>query len=1105
MMCLSSKDIPLKNEPKKFTPRFLGTFEVEGIINPTAVRLKLPRSMHIHPTFHVSQLKTLSVIPLCPPTEIPAPPGSSTTIRHTLSGGYWMCAIGEGASNSCSTGKCAAQRSVSGFHAPSFWTPPSSKISIGNIRTSLEERLEAPVKGVYCHGPVCFDLMAFRMLQTMIFTIEEINRDKRLLPNITLGYKIHDDCDSPEIATKVTLALLNGQEKTYASPVCDGPLDISGIVGGAGSSVSIAVARTTGPFRIPLVSYFSTCMCLNDKTEYPTFHRTIPSDEHQSKALGYLVQMFGWTWIGTINSDDDYGNSGIKAFIETAVDFGVCIAFSESFHRTDPGQKITRIVQLIKETTAKVVVAFAGPGEMRILFEEVLRQNLSGLQWVGSEAWITADIAGKDRGRRFLVGAIGTTVRAVEVPEVRDFLLKVHPSSFPGNPLVREFWETTFRCTLSLENETNIVGSPGRLPQCSGNESLHQISNTYTDLTMDGSSYIVYKAVYSFAHALHDMFSCEKGKGPFVNNTCALLSTFQPWQLLHYLSSIFFTTKVGEKVYFDEKGNPTALYDFVNWQMNAKGSIKFRRVGYYNGSAPSASTDCIKCPPLFWSNKQKDKCIPKKTVYLAFTDVLGMVLVIPALVGVCMSALVAVLFFKHRETPLVKANNSELSFLLLFALSCCFLCSVSFIGEPSEWSCMLRHTAFGVSFVLCISCVLVKTILVLSAFKATHPSSNWMKWFRQRQQRISVFLLASGQGLICAVWLLIGPPFPVINTKYYRETIILECDTGSSAGFYLASSYIGVLSCICFVLAFLARKLPDNFNEAKCITFSMLIFCAVWVTFIPVSLSSPVKYTVAVEVFAILASSFGLLLCIFAPKCFIILVTPERNTKKHIMGKNDVHPKCDNPGTGTSEAKHHSGVSRTKVHRSENMVTKPVITAADLRARYLQTTDSVQRKDEQSSPSSELIPDRPSSPALKFLRLQSGSKFAKHRTRPNASRQRSVAVLGSSLDKQYDEMNKKNRVKYHYNEIIMSRHVLIHDHNCICCATESVAVTDIPSQGAVHEVPQTCISWKSRMKDLSKMSFAGIQVRSSRAYPSQCTKYWTLTHTRQDARRRHTI
>ncbi|XP_059842481.1 extracellular calcium-sensing receptor-like [Hypanus sabinus] len=792
-----------------------------------------------------------------------------------------------------------------------------------------------------------FDLRGFRLLQTMIFTIEEINRDESLLPNITLGYRIHDDCGSPKIATKVALALVNGQEETYVDKVCEGPLRISGIVGGAESSVSIAVARTTGSFRVPLVSYFSTCVCLNDKNEYPTFQRTIPSDDHQSKALVHLIQKFGWTWIGTVSSNNDYGNSGMRAFVKAAEEFGLCIAFSESFHRTDSPEKITRVVQVMKEATTKVVVAFAGPGEMRILFAEVLRQNLSGVQWVGSEAWITADFVVVDSGRSFLTGAIGTAVRAQEVPGVQDFLLTIHPSRFPGNPLLVEFWETTFGCTSSFDNGTNEIGSNGRLPKCSGNESLLQINNAYTDLTMDGNSYIVYKAVYAFAHALHDMLSCESGKGPFPNKTCARLSTFKPWQLLHYMKSIYFTTKVGEKVHFDEKGNPTAAYDIVNWKINANGSLEVQTVGYYNGSSrpgkelmlnlhqivwsggkrqiPRAvcsescspgtrkiarkgqpiccfdckscadgeitnttdSADCMKCPPLYWSNDQKDQCIPKKIEYLGFTEILGMVLVLLSLFGVCMSGLTACLFFKHRGTPLVKANNSELSFLLLFALSCCFLCSVTFIGEPSHWSCILRRTAFGVSFVMCISCVLVKTILVLTAFKATHPSSNRMKWFGQRQQRLSVFLLASVQVLICVLWLLIAPPFPVINTKYYRERIILECDTGSSAAFFLASGYIALLSCICFVLAFLARKLPDNFNEAKCITFSMLIFCAVWVTFIPASVSSPGKYTVAVEVFAILASSFGLLLCIFAPKCFIIVITPERNTKKHIMGKVD--------------------------------------------------------------------------------------------------------------------------------------------------------------------------------------------------------------------------
>uniref|UniRef100_A0A8C5MKU0 G-protein coupled receptors family 3 profile domain-containing protein n=1 Tax=Leptobrachium leishanense TaxID=445787 RepID=A0A8C5MKU0_9ANUR len=777
----------------------------------------------------------------------------------------------------------------------------------------------------------------------MRFALDEINGNPSLLPNVTLGFQVYDSCFGLQQELDGTLKMLTGQKQGVPNFSCKRYPPMSAIIGHATSTFSILNAQVLGLYRFPQISHFSTSPFLSDKTQFPSFLRTTSHDVFQSKGLAQLVLHFGWTWVGLVAVDDDYGRQGIQIIKQELFRGGACVAFTE-YIMSNNLKHISYVTKIINESTAKVIISFTKDIEKTFLLDEMLRQNVMGKIFLATEGWSISNLLTMAKYSSLLSGSIGFSFYSTSIAGFSEFLKTIHPLDTKEDPWTKTFWEKAFGC--KFVDQINPLNIRDNSTLCTRNETMASIMNGYYDLSTSSSAYNIYNAVSIIAKSLHDMQTCPKDKGPFNNGSCADFMHFKPWQLLYYIQKARVTLSNGRELFFDKNGDPPAVYDIVNWQMNTDGTMRHVKVGIYDttktnesafvinasaitwgsgqGQVPisdctqrcppgfrkllrkdmpiccfqcipcplgeiSNGTDslyCIKCPWDMWPDTKKVKCLSKNREFLSYEEPLGATLVATSVFSSLLPVSITGLFICYKNTPIVRASNFSLSCLLLISMSLCFLSSLLFLGYPQPEKCLLQQVTFGTVFTLCVSCILAKTFMVVFAFMATKPGSRLKKWASPQTSYMIVALSSFLQLVLCISWISLAPPFPEDNIQTKPGTIIVECNEGSAITFWIMLGYLGLLATISFIVAFLARRLPDSFNEAKFITFSMLAFLSVWVSYIPASLSSTGKYTLAMEVFAILSSTWALVICMFVPKCFIILFRPVMNSKEHLMGKH---------------------------------------------------------------------------------------------------------------------------------------------------------------------------------------------------------------------------
>ncbi|XP_017555391.1 metabotropic glutamate receptor 1b isoform X3 [Pygocentrus nattereri] len=769
-------------------------------------------------------------------------------------------------------------------------------------------------------------------VEAMFHTLDRINSDPNLLPNITLGCEIRDSCWHSSVALEQSIefirdSLISIRDEKDGSKWCiDGTPSsqppatkkpIAGVIGPGSSSVAIQVQNLLQLFNIPQIAYSATSIDLSDKTLYKYFLRVVPSDTLQARALLDIVKRYNWTYVSAVHTEGNYGESGMEAFKELASQEGLCIAHSDKIYSNAGEKHFDRLLRKLRERLpkARVVVCFCEGMTVRGLLMAMRRLGVAGeFLLIGSDGWADRDevVEGYEQEA---VGGITVKLQTEEVTSFNDYFLKLRLDTNMRNPWFAEFWQHRFQCRIPGHPQENM----NYKKNCTGYESLED------NYVQDSKMGFVINAIYSMAHGLHDM---HQHLCPGYVGLCEAMDPIDGSKLLDFLLKTSFAGVSGEDVWFDENGDSPGRYDIMNLQYVESGVYDYINVGFWHEGVLSiddymiqmnrsemvrsvCSEPCSKgeikvirkgevsccwictackdneyvqdeftckaCELGWWPDEELQGCKPIPLRYLEWSHAESIVAVVFSCLGILVTSFVTFVFILYRDTPVVKSSSRELCYIILAGIFLGYICPFTLIARPSVASCYLQRLLVGLSASMCYSALVTKTnriarILAGSKKKICTRKPRFMSAWAQV---VIAFILISVQLTLEITLIILEPPEPIKSYPSIRE-VYLICNT-SNMGMVAPLGYNGLLILSCTYYAFKTRNVPANFNEAKYIAFTMYTTCIIWLAFVPIYFGS--NYKIITTSFSVSLSVTVALGCMFTPKMYIIIAKPERNVR----------------------------------------------------------------------------------------------------------------------------------------------------------------------------------------------------------------------------------
>ena len=762
---------------------------------------------------------------------------------------------------------------------------------------------------------------AVQLVESMVLAIRTINEDPTLLPNITLTFDMRDTC------TLITVALQQSVDYIQnINCVVDNQLAPSGVLGAALSDNSEATANLFGLFNIPQISYASTASALSDTSQFNFFFRTIPPDFFQASALADIVTMYNWNYIMALHSGDLYGTDGVDAFIrELEIRNSSCIAIRISL--MDTQEDYREAVDRMSEeyvNNATVALLFGHTQNAVGIFGEIETRSsvpgfrLQNLTWIGSDSW--GDSL-PDRYRPLARGMLSVIPLSNPIQEFDDYFTSLNPRNNPQNPWFAEFWENLFECNLGM--------SPGLVDCDLDNQTINATS--YTQFVQVP---LVIDAVYTFAHSIQNLIDAECPNGDLCSKI--LVNGAINGELLREkILNVSFSIGSRGEVTFDANGDVEGFYSILNLQRRSEGQHDFEVVGSWNVQNGLSITEdiefvegdivpqsecslpckpgefsilitqcCFTCEPCSESmislgdrcegcllgerpDANQTRCVPIPITFFTWSDPFAVVLVILSIIGIIATVFVIVVFAVYFDNELIKASSRELSAILLAGLLLCYIQTFFYLAEPSAPICAIRRFGVGFCFAVSFGALLVKTNRIHRIFNRESISlTKKPRFISPLSQVVITILLVLVQVVIAIIWLAVEwPGTRIVPSRDSRE---LQCGESPVTGLGIILAYNLCLLILSTYFAFRARKVPENFNEAKFINVTLYTIIIIWLALMPTyfataSIELGTVFQTASLILAIILTATTTLVTLYVSKVVILFarISKEKEESKN--------------------------------------------------------------------------------------------------------------------------------------------------------------------------------------------------------------------------------